>query len=106
MSKLRLVTVSEDELEILIKESMAAGQRHVLEEQGKLIRELSEKLAVVKEWLTLHETAKMLNDVTPETVRRFYIPQGLAYSKRGNNLFFHIDDIKAFIEEGRVKKAS
>ena len=104
--KVELINIPADELDNRIKESFATASVELLKDHQKLVKDLGEKVYMLKQWLTLEETAKMLNGVKPETVRKLYTKQGLKYSKVGQNLFFHIDDINKFIEDRRVKKAS
>ena len=103
-TKIEIVSIPVAEFEIRMRESFAAAQKLVLEDHKKQIESIEARLYMLKEWLNLEEAAAMLNGVKPDTVRKIYTKQGLRYSKVGQNLFFHIDDIKSFIESGRTKK--
>jgi excisionase family DNA binding protein len=94
------VALSTDDLDDIIERATTRCVEQFLTQKSLLAQ--PEEHPVQKSWLTLKEAAKYLG-VRPETVRTSYITQGLPYSKRGKLLYFRLEDIDRWLEEGRIR---
>ena len=75
-----------------------------------ILREFAPRLRVDerdrpgKNWLTNAEAATYLG-VSKHTTKR-YRASGLPYSRKGQNVYYLVDDLEAWIEDGRVVRAT
>jgi hypothetical protein len=95
----RLVLIDEDELEQIIEENVMRATEHTLKRLQ--LEELVARLYLLKEWLTLVETAAYLG-VKPETVRTSYMKRGLRPAAPSKMLYFKRTEIDDWLERSRL----
>ena len=101
--KVKTVNVSLDELMELVTAEANRIHQHYLKEGNDRLAEIRDEIYRLNEWWSLEEVARYFN-VTPETVRKVYVNQGLKHAKVGQYLRFNRQDVYDWQEENRVSK--
>ena len=104
-NKIQVVAVTVEELKDLIATEVNRIHQFYTEKGMEGIAAIRDELYMINEWWSLEDTARYFG-VTPDTVRKVYVNQGLKCSKPGQYLRFKRDDIYQWQEENRVKKAA